>query len=280
MSLIQDALKRQQEEMNKKAAGETEPTGQKTEPPGQMQKIPIRTMNQPAFSQPPPSPAAPPPLPPVAAPPVEESSKALPLPTDDESRRPKALLPVLAAMILLFAVGFYFGWPYLHALLAGSTTPASSVQPDSVAVASVQSGEVAQTSASAQSVAGAATPQTNPPLSLAGSSATTGTLPGAESNLDPSASIAMPVPVKEPPPDLYARPPKPVAAEPVIWPPLKLTGCINMGKSAIAIINGQMVEPGQSIDEVLLVSVNKNKNEALMRLDGQERVLRVGETAR
>jgi hypothetical protein len=184
-------------------------------------------------------------------------------------------------LILLFAFGFYFKWPYLNAILspppAGSTTPAAPVEPDSVAVASTpQSGEVAQASASTQAVAVVATPQTNPPPSLAGASATN----GAESNLDLSASIATPVPVKEPPPALYVQPPKPVAAEPVAWPPLKLTGCINMGKSAIAIINGRMVEPGQTIDEVLLVSVNKNKNEALMRLDGEERVLRVGETAR
>lgn len=321
MSLIQDALKRQQEEMNKKAGAESpQSTPAAEQPPAAMAKMPLRMMNQPSFAHPE-TPAATPAASPVVAPPasasnppplppakesiskptahtgkaaVEEPEKAVSpvIASYDESRRPKALVPVLIAAILLFAVGFYYGWPLLQNALKKSP-PGSSIAspaplpPDGSPVAVIpQAGAAVQASADSKpgavdfsnAVAKATPSKPTQPVNPAAPATTNGIAPPAESNDYPVANIAKPTLDLEPPPKLFVQAPKTMTLEPVVWPPLKFTGCINMGTSALAIINGQMVEPGQKIEDVLLVTVSRN--EALIRLGGEERTLRVGETAR
>jgi hypothetical protein len=98
--------------------------------------------------------------------------------------------------------------------------------------------------------------------------------------LPSSAPLIRPAITSPPPPAADAAfqfdtglPPTPVS-----WPPVKLTGLVKLGKTAAALINGKVVAAGESIENVVLVKVTADG--ALVRFEGEERVLRVGETAR
>jgi len=64
----------------------------------------------------------------------------------------------------------------------------------------------------------------------------------------------------------------------VIWPPIKLTGFVKLGATSAALINGKVLSAGETIEGVLLLTVLKDG--VKVRYESEERLLRVGETAR
>jgi hypothetical protein len=312
MSLIQDALKRQQEEMTKKTGAaspdDASPVPVKTlgklDTPGiptptlAQPKIPLRMMGQPPVAEkqaPPESPPAshavptPPPLQPDTLKPdyhrvsgetsaqEDRTSRHEP---ESEKRRPIVLIAAFAALILLLAGGLYWFWPSLTGKTAPGTTalqstvpsPQPAIDPLSPALSTGMpgSGTLAQVETSAtgmNAIVSTAEAITNPAVALL--------TPAGSPSPDPLADSLLP----DASPALFAPPPpRAAAAAPAVWPPIKLTGMVKLGATAAALINGRVVAPGDTIEDVVLVTVNKDG--ALLRYQSEERLLRVGETAR
>lgn len=279
MSLIQDALKRQQEEMNKKADAPATPAAPHA-------KIPLRMMGQPPGAAQPPEPAAqhavpaqPLPVPPSPAKPDPRVEAAETKPEtqpgtpernepESEKRSPAPMIIALMALILLLAAGgLYWAWPLLLPKTTKPAPPARAVATAPKPAPAPPAGAVLNT-VTAAAPAKVSTGDTNEVSTLQPE-----TVPG------PAEQLAMPVVRDETPPTLFvAPPPKPEAAAPVLWPAIKLTGMVKLGGTAAALINGRVVAPGESIEDVTLISVKKEG--ALLRYKTEERLLRVGETAR
>ncbi len=288
MSLIQDALKRQQEEMNKKTDAPATPATPHV-------KIPLRMMGQPTGApRPPETPARPaspvPPLPlppPIKTEPRIETTEPKPeiqpgVPDrnepESEKRSPALLIIALMAVILLLAAGgLYWAWPLLlpklpkpppPAPVAAAIPPPSPIPPPAVTPPAVTPPVAVLNTVTAAAPAKVLTVDTNEVSTLQPEA-----VPG------PTEQLALPVVRDEPPPSLFVPPPpKAEAAAPVLWPAIKLTGMVKLGGTAAALINGRVVAPGESIEDVTLISVKKEG--ALLRYKTEERLLRVGETAR
>jgi hypothetical protein len=323
MSLIQDALKRQQEEMNKKA-GEAPPSAAspipgvkpvgKLETPGApppvipLPRIPLRMMGQPADT-PNPSDAEPKnegpsnPVQPAPAPlpvpakievPKKEAPPPLPRPDsggnarnepDSEKQKTVLLISTLVILLLVFAgLGLYWAWPRISESLAvalPSTAPAAvpvatstTTSPDPAAATA----PIETTPASTGSVA--FVPSLEDPIVIPSQTNVPPPFPPSEllanASNKPTPLLTLNDPVPAPFIPVVAKAPPP--APPAIWPGVKLTGMVKLGGTAAALINGRIVAPGESIEDVTLIRVNTEG--ALLRFKGEERLLRVGETAR
>jgi hypothetical protein len=295
MSLIQDALKRQQEEMNKKAGvtpppvppGQGKPESASPPPAIPMPKIPLRMMNQPAVTGAPPAAASAPPPPPIPPPPTAD--KIAPEATeyvihrDDpegDKRNQTLLVATLAIMVLLLAAGLYWAWPLLFSKLSGDSAAAL---PSGTAAAAQPTNETSMTAH-----AGALLASNGPAVAVAAAAVQADT--NETSVLPPEAvptaseTLALPVVRDDPQPALFTpttvskTDAGPISSEPVIWPAIKVTGMVKLGGTAAALINSRVVAPGESIEDVKLLSVNKDG--ALLQFKHEERLLRVGETAR
>lgn len=211
---------------------------------------------------------------------------------EPDKRSKQIVLAVALILLLALGIGVYFGW----SLVAGLLTSSSAVPP--IATTGRPLTPVPESSA-----------HITPSPTVEAMPAATGTvvmsnpfIPAA-SNLSPTAaaSNAVPLPVavitSRPPPPIAAPTVKPavtppvepeinsafqlepkLTAPPISWPPVKLTGLVKLGKTSAALINGKVVTAGESIENVVLVKVTPEG--ALVRFQGEERVLRVGETAR
>ena len=250
MSLIQDALKRQHDEMNKKAAADSPatsapPTPATTLPSSiSMPRIPLRKEASKAEAPP-------------APPPVEPDLHA----NEPESEKKNYHLVLLAAIGLCLAIGVgaFFEWPFIRGLFKASSPvspPATTVtpKPDPAPVSSNK-------------------PPLPKPVDVV-----------AKSNPPPPVIIVpvTPAPTSEPVrlPIVSTPPPidPPRIVQPVSWPPIKLTGFVKLGKTSAALINGKVVAAGDTIQDVTLIKVTPEG--AHVRFQGEERTLRVGETAR
>ena len=72
-------------------------------------------------------------------------------------------------------------------------------------------------------------------------------------------------------------PPAPAKLElPVIWPKLVVSGIIGSSKNgrSAAIMNGQMLSPGETIEGVTIESIDKQK--VKLRFSGEVKLLSVG----
>ncbi len=326
MSLIQDALKRQQEEMNKTAPmplGKLETPAVPTPPPIQS-KIPLRMMGQPKPEAPPPEPPKPPapPTPPPApdvkpdakpdtaprvlthrktgspesppdhAPPENKTVEA-PI-TPQAEKRNQTVLAILLILLLVLGIGFYFAWPLLSTPKQQPAPEPGSAAPVIPEVASVPNvptvPEVTPVSTPSAAPASPVPDKASAPETVATPSGppspgeTDVSATGATSSVAVAPAPATPATAAIPEidetktaiPEVGAEPETPAA--PVIWPPIKLTGLVKLGSTAAALINGKVVAPGDTIEGVLIRSVTKEG--AVVRLAGEERLLRVGETAR
>jgi len=70
----------------------------------------------------------------------------------------------------------------------------------------------------------------------------------------------------------------PIEEEPILWPPVKLTGLIKMGSAFSARLDNRIVGPGETVNGVELVKVTEEG--AVLRYRGREKTLRVGESTR
>lgn len=263
MSLIEDALRKHQQEAEKV------PAPAEAQPPAE-----------------PPSPPEPPPLPPSSEPPAEPAVPA--------SRNWPLLAGIVALVVLLIAaagaLGFlaYQQWVRAKAAVAPAAGPAPSPRPLPAATTLVTQ------------VSGAASPSSVlASVSVTGATATAvvSSLPAITAAVDRAAvtsdnrAVASDVSVKPATTGAKAEAVQtarvmavsaPAPKPPVIWPKLKLSGFLNVRGSGAsrgtAIINGQMVSEGETIEDVKLISMSQG--EVLLELQGERRTLKVGESLR
>jgi hypothetical protein len=195
------------------------------------------------------------------------------------------LISTLVILLLVFAgLGLYWAWPRISKSIAVAlpstappagpvaTRPAASPDP-AAATAPIET-----TPASTGSVA--FVPSLEDPIVIPSQTNVPPPFPPSEllanASNKPTPLLTLNDPVPAPFIPVVAKAPPP--APPAIWPGVKLTGMVKLGGTAAALINGRIVAPGESIEDVTLIRVNTEG--ALLRFKGEERLLRVGETAR
>jgi hypothetical protein len=261
MSLIQEALKRQQEEENHPAGDATEtiqsavPT---TAPPPE--PTPAASLAPPPLAPPPVvpphKPRAPAAAPPAVLAPIEPTE---PLTVNDEGKEKKkkghparTLFLVLVIVFLVLAGG---GWMIMFAVQRWLSSEIDDA--DLVAVTEV----------------------------IAVNIEPTGQIPTAQ----PEPDVAPPVPVapvEEEKPSMLAtlkqvatpssrdgRDASPRRSK-VKWPDLSLTGVVGKGVSGSAMLNGQLLSVGESTDGVTLIGIGSHGVE--LSCKGDRKTLKVG----
>jgi len=230
MSLIQDALKRQQQENAQQGAADTKPPVQQPQN-GQL------SMRKPGTAQPSaPENPAPSPTGQAIGEPIEQA---------EPEKKKQYLKVVILVVILLVAAGALLR-PYLTSKKQ-KTAPANATNEQS---------NVQQATTSAPAPAVISNELVKPPSS--------GTVaPEPAKGVQTQATVKVEAPVIKPPePVNPATPPAPVVAPPtieppVVWPNLVVSGIFE-GKGSIrssAIINKQMVSVGETIEGVKLIAV-------------------------
>lgn len=261
MSLIQEALKRQQEEMQN-SVGTPPPIQEPVQAKGPHQKIVRR--NAPAAATPPPAPQSAPPVqmpPPIqeplamAAATTQEPPAEEPPPIPPEAIQPppvtvspkKPLLIIAASIIIVFGIlgaggWFAFQWLVEKTEITPSSTPTveqPAPTPEPVAVPVV------------------AMPITSDP----------------PSNTTPETHPQVNMPLATP--EVVAPPPPPVK-QPVVWPVLSCTGVAGRGKKGSAFLNGQIVSVNETIEDVKVISIGERS--VTLEYRGERKVLKVDGT--
>jgi hypothetical protein len=265
MSLIQEALKRQQQERDG-----TFPRADDPIPMGKPAPKPVKAG----------TPTPPPPPPPATTPdsgtapaakaavPVPDLDAAAPLPDLDGARRPekarawKTLILITIAILLL---GSGAVWMLAYALramrgrLESGRVPVQAAAP--AASAPAKPAPLPSAAAAAPAVPEAETPPTAAPE------------PQAE---PPSQAAADAVPA-----EAGSGPgtrPDAVERIPVNWPVLKLTGMIGRGQAGSAVINGQVVGIGDTVAGTKVIAIRSQGVE--LEYQGDRQVLKVGTAVR
>jgi len=251
MSLIQEALRRQQEEMDDNSgAPSSQPAAPAPTPrsgPTISRKIPLSSAPAPETDSSAPPPVqqppqlddddVPPPPPPEAMEEGENSGEAMPaIPAKDGKAGLKVALLVTAAVLCL-GLGV---WAVTFAIQKLRTPPApqeptSSGQPQSVE------------------------PVPADP-----------TLPEPT----PVTPTTQPVAVK--PPVVEAPPEPEVIVEPIIWPILSISGLVGKGEQGSVMFGAEIVGVGESIEGVKVLSISKQG--AQLEYRGEKKFVKVGGT--
>lgn len=244
MSLIQEALRRQQEE----SGGGL---------PAEAQRQAIQPPPRPGAEK---SAAPPPPPPPPSLVPLEDADKGAepgqppPAPGEgkESSRAWPALVGVLIVMLLLIGGGI---WLIYFAFSQWSSR--ELIDPDRAGGPALTEAAPAETPPvveTATTEAPVTPPVTTPP----------------EAN-PPAQTPAQQVAAQSPPPE-------PESDKPVKWPELALTGVIGQGGSGSAIINSEIVAVNDTIDGVLVVSIDRQG--VTLECGGESKYLKVGTSTR
>lgn len=282
MSLIQEALKRQQREEEGRTA--SEPLSSATADPPVTESMPVLDSAT-AVRTPvsPPAPAAAPELPrPVPPPPPRRGASG---------RARMKMGGLAAAVIVLLVVGALVAAKWYFKLGLGRTEPTQAVQPDAampVAAAPAtprpDTGEAKTTEAVGPQAAlpppapavQEAPPVDSPAISEApaqpeaAAMAPPAPLPVSPEAPDSRQADAAPAQPAKPPPAAPARPPPPA------WPSLKLTAVLvsrNPNEGA-ARINNEMVEAGGEINGVTLAEIRADG--VVLKYKGETKFLKVG----
>jgi hypothetical protein len=209
----------------------------------------------------------------TASPPLENPPETAPEPPEDitASRRPWAML---AGLIVLGVVGVaVVVWLLVFGLHLWQKTSAPAPTPQ--VVASTNSAVKAPPAAVPPKVAAPDVPATN-------------AAPVVAAVVPPTNSVVAPPPppVVQPPPAPVVQPPvavtnEPVAtppkvAMPVLWPKLIVTGIIGSSRTghSAAIVNGQMLSPGDSLEGVRIEAIEKQRVKLVYQ--GEVKSLSVG----
>ena len=214
------------------------------------------------------------PPPPPLLPPAQDNIQATaPPPAARNSRRMLWALMVAAAIVLAIA-GVKVGIPYAKPGLLRLQNAAATALPARPTAAPAVTRSA--TSAVPADVAAPATnapvpppvqppPQTRtPPMAVT----STGAPPSTVTTAAAPHAVAVP-----------AQPaPEPAQKEPIVWPHLAVSGLMggSQGGAGTAIINGQILNTGESIDGVKVVAVTKAGVTLLYA--GETRVLKIGDT--
>ena len=238
MSLIQEALRRQQEEQRATADG-PQPVPPAPPPPPPPPTPAKPTAEPPAPAPAPEQPPAPPPLPPLASPPT----KSLRAAQDQTAPKPVRVwrtLLVVGLVLLILAGAAVAALFYVFQRLRSDTQAVFDRAPTIAAGADTAARTGEDTAADA----------------AAGAAAGTGTVTDA------------------PPPPPRAEAPAPARDRaPVEWPHLTLSGLVGRGRTGSAILNNEVVGVGESIQDVTLLGIDSEGVELEYR--GERRHLKV-----
>jgi hypothetical protein len=258
MSLIQEALKRQQEEQDGRfpRADDPIPTGAVPPKPG-----------KPAAATPP----APPPPPGASAPPEPAKTGAgnaaaldadAPLPDLESRPRPekaRAWKTLALIMLVLLLLGGGAVWMIAYAVRGLTGQAPAHAAPANAALPAA----TAPANATLPTETDAAAPDPEP---AAAETPVRATAPPA-----PAPAPAPPTPAPSAVPDVADR-------TPVNWPTLHLTGLIGRGKAGSAVINGGVVGIGDTVEGARVLGIRRDGVE--MEYKGDRQVLKVGTAAR
>jgi len=223
----------------------------------------------------------------VVTPPPAIPLETPPEPTGDEAptRRPWAML---AGLVLLGILGVAFIlWLLIFGLHLWQTKPAPATTPTVVAIATNTA--PAPTPPVPPKVAPAVVPATNASAVAATVAPATNVVASPlprPANQAPAVE-AIPAPkVVDPRPTESAKQPQAVTNEPIAspakvsmpaqWPKLLVTGIIGSRRNghSAAIVNGQMLSPGDSLEGVKIEAIEKQR--VKLAFQGEEKFLSVG----
>lgn len=274
MSLIQEALKRQQED-----GGEGQP------------EAPPAPVEQPSASPEPPAPPAGPPPPPTTekAPPKGEEpappDAEAPPPAESGSRVWVTLVAVLVVMVLLIGGGIWgmmFAFRRLKSASKPSEQPTETVtvipEPEP-AVSPEQEPETEELLKTqpvpepAEPVVESADLPEGESLGEGGADVVPGT-EGPEMESEPAAPE-----VTEPEPEVEQVEPATETREPQVeWPSLTLSGAVGIGSNGSAIFDSEIVSVGETIEGVKVISIGKQG--VKLEYEGETQLLKVGNSTR
>lgn len=292
MSLIQDALKRRQQESSQLENPDADPNTPQPELPGNVHLAPPAPEDKTPAAEPDHG--------------ETEAAKTMPVKAAGEKRASRPWAMGLLAIVFVFAIlaaVLYLGWFALSFFATNSPAPAKTeaVTPEPAAQPGTETGPAAgqppatATEAPRPQTAPSAAAQTapapaEPPVAEAAALTPAPTAPApAEPPANPVAEAAVRTPAPAPAPaEATAKPVAEAAAQtqpepeleaiPVEWPSLKLSAIVR-GKTTnrgAAIINGKIVEAGGEIEGVTIISVDED---GIKLKNGPEvRTLRVGGT--
>jgi hypothetical protein len=262
MSLIQEALKRQQEEQAGAGAVRDE-----TRLP-EMPAAPIAKAVQALTEKNHPA-APPPPLPPAAPPPGEDdgsSDEPAAAPQREKARPLTVVLGVVLLLLLLLGGG---AWAIVYGIRSLRNTP-----------------PVEKPTTNPPPLAG--TPRStplhdhptttsggNPPPTLPGEDRAAGKDP-ASTVEQPAVTLTQPATTATSAPTIQPPTPQPLSAPSPQWPYLALTGVVGRNDSGAAMINRQIVDVGSAIEGVTVIGIERNA--AWLEYKGDRRLLHVGKS--
>ena len=261
MSLIQEALKRQQQESGQSLPAEAKPPVQQAgNTPIHLTKNTLQTAQE----------EAPLPLPSDSEQiPAEQTSTG----TNEEAEVLKKKKLIFFGVMLIFLLAAGGAWAYFHfmkfkplpqAVTAETVKPKQSPEKQPAAATPapvVVTNEVQKP----QTVVAPATPppvQTPPPQAVA--------VPQPQT-AKPAQPAPLPAPVRV---EKAAAPPTKPAEEVVTWPTLSLSGVVGKGENGSAIINKQIVGVGESIEGVKVIAIRDKSIE--LEFKGKTQILRIG----
>ncbi|MBT3194362.1 MAG: hypothetical protein HN341_17590 [Verrucomicrobia bacterium] len=278
MSLIQEALKRQQQETE--GILPAEPT---TEAPAVAPPPPT----PPTEETPPPPPPPPPPEPPVSpVDPVDLPEKTPePIPetvTVESESKPTRVLPALLGVILLLALLlFVVGWAIYYGLqYIGEPVEET---PETGLIAPTVSTPVTEPQPAPPTPPPAAEPaplgeavvvETSPVESTAKDADTDLAAEAANSQGSPETEIPEEAPAATSP--AKTQPPITQPLPNIQWPPVKLSGIVGSGRSGAVMINGKVIGINESVDGIEIVSIDAKG--ALLEYKGDRRFLKEGKS--
>ena len=266
VSLIEEALRKQREESEKAQSGPTpHPTSRLSLEP----------------TPPPPNAEA------AQAPASAEAAPDGPI-AEEPTRRPWGILAGIAVAglasilfivwLLVYGLGLWRNPPDTRHVKAAGATPAA-VMPNQPARGTNDPAKLPAPPLPAAIAPAASTPISNPPPASVPSpveqtAKSQPSPPGAQTAHPPTTPVAenvQPIQKTSPPPASI-----PKLEMPVLWPKLTVSGIIGSAKSgrSAAIINGQMLSPGDTIEGVTIESIEKQK--VKLQFSGEIKTLSMG----
>jgi hypothetical protein len=258
MSLIQEALKRQQEEAKKQGTSTTETA----QPAGQEPPVTRGTGLQVAQTAAPP----PPPVPENSAAPAEEQQAQEPKGPSKGKKIMGLALRIIPVVLILIAGGFWIA----KSFVAGGAKPVPQAPAPPTPAATATNAQPTQPKPGTTQPTAATQPAPTAPET---SNTTVETTPVVTTpteppqNTEPAQTTEVATTETNPSAPDVKPPPMP-------WPVLTVTGVIGRGQKGAAKINNVIVDVGQSIDGVKVVSLGSRSVE--LEYLGQRRDVRVG----
>lgn len=253
MSLIQEALKRQQEEMDD-GAGTANSTRPNTPPPSPQEtpriarKIPVSSAPIQENSEPPP----------IQLPdqldsseqkssgsglderPEDENAGSIPPAPKDSSKAGLKVLGIIIGVVVFLILGV---WAIIFAFQTWSKsgqTATAEIPPDTKTVESTPQSADDTTAHAVVDV---------PPV------------------VEPGAPVGGNTAVPE-------AAPEPVVPEPVVWPMLTINGLVGKGAQGAAMINAQIIGVNETIEGVKVIDIQKQG--VTLEFEGEKRFVKVG----